>query len=331
MGRIDDFGVVPGVEITVLVDNSADLIVESTETVKRFTKKPLLAEHGLAALIDFEEAGVCILWDAGISQMALLENAERMEIDLTAVDKIALSHGHRDHYAAMTPVIRRVVGKPEPREWAKDASVDEIRSWVERHRVPLIAHPAAFRERWGIGKDGKKHGPHNVPREEWEAAGAEIVLSDGPYRLAPGCWTTGAIPRKSFERSGIPSSLAYREGNEFIRDFLEDDQAVVIHVQDKGLVVLTGCAHSGVINTVRYAREISGVDRVFAVLGGFHLARAKDDEIERTIDELVRMTPEMVVSAHCTGFKAMARFAERMPDRFVQGVVGTRYLLRRRE
>jgi 7,8-dihydropterin-6-yl-methyl-4-(beta-D-ribofuranosyl)aminobenzene 5'-phosphate synthase len=226
-------------------------------------------------------------------------------------------------------VIRRVAGKPEPREWAEDASVEEIRTWVEGHKVPLIAHPAAFRERWGIGQDGKKHGPHNVPREEWEAAGAEIVLSEGPYRLAPGCWTTGAIPRRSFERSGIPSSLAYREGGEFIRDFLEDDQAVVIHVQDKGLVVLTGCAHSGVINTVRYAREISGVDRVFAVLGGFHLARAKDDEIERTIDEFVRMTPEMVVPAHCTGFKAMARFAERMPDQFVQGVVGTRYLLRR--
>jgi 7,8-dihydropterin-6-yl-methyl-4-(beta-D-ribofuranosyl)aminobenzene 5'-phosphate synthase len=329
VGRIDDFGAVQGVEITVLVDNSADLMVESTETVRRFTKEPLLAEHGLAAMIDLEESGVRILWDAGISQMALLENAERMEIDLTAVDKIALSHGHRDHYAAMTPVIRQVAGKPEPREWAKDAPVDEIRTWVEGHKVPLIAHPAAFRERWGIGEDGKKHGPHNVPREEWEAAGAEIVLSAGPYRLAPGCWTTGAIPRKSFEQSGIPSSLAYREGDEFIPDFLEDDQAVVIHVQDKGLVVLTGCAHSGVINTVRYAREISGVDRVFAILGGFHLGRAKDDEIERTIDEFVGMIPEMVVPAHCTGFKAMARFAERMPDQFVQGVVGTRYLLRR--
>lgn len=329
MGKIDDFGVVHGVGITVLVDNSADLMVESTETVKRFTEEPLLAEHGLAALIDLEEAGVRILWDAGISQMALLENAERMKIDLSTVDKIALSHGHRDHYAAMTSVIRQIARKAEPREWAKDVPVEEIRSWVEGQKVPLVAHPAAFRERWGIAQDGRKHGPHNVPREEWEAAGAQIVLSEGPYPLAPGCWTTGAIPRESFERAGIPSSLAYREGDRFIRDSLEDDQAVVILVQDKGLVVLTGCAHSGVINTVRYAREISGVDRVFAILGGFHLGRAKDDEIERTIDEFVRMMPEMVVPAHCTGFKAMARFAERMPDQFVQGAVGTRYLLRR--
>jgi 7,8-dihydropterin-6-yl-methyl-4-(beta-D-ribofuranosyl)aminobenzene 5'-phosphate synthase len=326
MDRIEDLSVAQSVEVTVLVDNSADLMVRSTETVKRFTKEPLLAEHGFAALIDLEEAGVRILWDAGISQMALLDNAERMEIDLTTVDKIALSHGHRDHFAAMTNVIGRVARKPEPREWAKDALVDEIRTWAKGHKVPLIAHPAAFRERWGIAKDGKKYGPHNVPREEWEAAGAEIVLSEGPHRLGPGCWTTGAIPRKSFEQAGMPSSLAYREGHEFIRDSLDDDQAIVIHVRDKGLVVLTGCAHSGVVNTIRYAREISGVDRVFAILGGFHLGRAKENEIERTIDEIVSMMPEMVVPSHCTGFRATARFAERMPDQFVQGIVGTKYL-----
>ena len=94
------------------------------------------------------------------------------------------------------------------------------------------------------------------------------------------------------------------------------------------MVVLTGCVHSGVVNTIHYAREISGVDRVFAILGGFHLSRAKEDEIERTIDEIVGMMPEMIVPTHCTGFKATARIAERMPDQFVQGVVGTKYLLR---
>ncbi len=329
MGRIEDFGVGQGVKITVLVDNTADLIVRSTETVKRFTREPLLAEHGFAALVDLEEVGVRILWDAGISQVALLENAERMKIDLTTVDKIALSHGHRDHFAALTSVIRCVAKKPGAREWARDAPVEEIRTWVKGQKVPLIAHPAAFRERWGIAKDGKKRGPHTVPREEWEAAGAEIVLSEGPYRLGPGCWTTGAVPRKSFEQAGTPASLAYREGDEFIRDRLDDDQAIAIHVQDRGLVVLTGCAHSGVVNTIRHAQKISGVERVFAVLGGFHLARAKEDEIERTIDEIVSMRPEMVVPTHCSGFRATGRFAERMPDQFVQGVVGTKYLLGR--
>lgn len=326
MSRIAEFGQTGGVEITVLVDNRADLLVKSTDSVQRFTDEPLLAEHGFAALIDLKEAGVRILWDAGISPDTLLENARRMEIDLAAVDKIALSHGHGDHYASMTSVIQRITKPPEPREWPADAPLDEIRAWAQVRKVPLIAHPAAFRERWRIAKDDKKHGPHLVPRAEWEAAGAEIILSTEPYQLGPGCWTTGAIPRTSFEEAGTPSSMAYRQGDKFPRDYLDDDQSIVINVEGKGLVVLTGCAHSGVVNTIQFAREISGVDEVQAVLGGFHLGMAKDGEIERTIDEITKVGPKMVMPSHCTGFRAMARFAERMPDAFVLGVVGTRYL-----
>ena len=108
MGRIEDFGSTRDIAITVLVENSADLLARSSETVKRFTKKPLLAEHGFAALVDLKEAGVRILWDAGMTKTVLLENARRMEIDLSKVDKIALSHGHGDHYASMTRVIHSV-------------------------------------------------------------------------------------------------------------------------------------------------------------------------------------------------------------------------------
>lgn len=326
MSRIDGFGQTTGVEITVLVDNWADLLLRSTESVKRFTSEPLLAEHGFAALVQLKDAGISILWDAGISRMALLENAQRMKIDLTTVDKIALSHGHRDHAAAMRDVIDRVARRPVPREWPRDAAIEEIRAWVVGQKVELIVHPAAFRERWGIGKDGKKCGPQLMPRDEWEAAGAEIVLSEGPYRLGPGCWTTGAVPRRSFEQAGTPDSMAHREGELFSRDYLDDDQAIVLHLEDKGLIVLTGCAHSGVVNTVNYAREISGVDRVHAILGGFHLGRAEEDQIERTIDEISAFEPVLVAPSHCTGFSAIARFAERMPDAFVVGAVGTRYL-----
>ncbi|MGD9317729.1 MAG: MBL fold metallo-hydrolase, partial [Anaerolineae bacterium] len=108
MSIIEDFGQTQEVEITVLVDNRADLLVKSTDTVKRFTDKPLFGEHGFAALVDLKAAGVRILWDAGISQIVLLENARRMEIDLATVDKIALSHGHGDHYASMTGVIQQI-------------------------------------------------------------------------------------------------------------------------------------------------------------------------------------------------------------------------------
>ena len=326
MGRIEGFGSTRDVAITVLVENSADLLARSNETVKRFTKKPLLAEHGFAALVDLKEAGVRILWDAGVSETALLENARLMEIDLSSVDAIALSHGHRDHYAAMSEGGQRIARRPESREWPADAPMDEMREWAKARKVPLIAHPAAFRERWGIARDGRKFGPHIAPREEWEVAGAEIALSEGPYKLGPGCWTTGTVPRRSYEQAGTPPSAAYREGDEFMRDLIEDDQAIAIRVKDKGLVVLSGCAHSGIVNTVNYAREISGVDEVHAIVGGFHLAPAKDDEVERTIDEIAALRPKMVVPSHCTGFKAIAEFSRRMPDEFVLGVVGSTYL-----
>jgi 7,8-dihydropterin-6-yl-methyl-4-(beta-D-ribofuranosyl)aminobenzene 5'-phosphate synthase len=326
VGRIEDFGETQDVEITILVDNRADLLVESSDTVKRYTERALLAEHGFSALVDLKDAGVRILWDAGMTKIALVENARRLEIDLSTVDKIALSHGHRDHYEAMTGVIQAVVERASAPEWGTDVTARDVEAWLLRRRVPLVAHPAAFRERWWIDKKGKKHGPHLVPCLEWEAAGAEIILSAGPHMLGPGCWVTGAVPRETFEQAGIGSDRRYREGDRFLPDHLEDDQSIVINVKDKGLAVLTGCAHSGVVNTVNYAQKISGVDRVWAILGGFHLAPAKDQDIERTIDEIEAKQPAMVVPSHCTGFRGIQRFANRMPDQFVLGAVGTRYL-----
>lgn len=326
MSKIKNFGETTNLEITILVDNRADLMLKSTDTVKRFTDKPLLAEHGFSALIDLKPAGVRILWDAGMTRIALPENAERMEIDLSTVDAIALSHGHGDHYAAMTDVIEKIAVRPISREWDADATVEEMENWAAGHPVPLVAHPHVFRERWGIDKAGKKHGPHIVPRRVWEAAGARLTLSETPSQLGPGCWTTGAIPRLSSESAGIPTNLAYRQGSEFIPDYLEDDQAIVINVKGKGLIVLSGCAHSGIVNTTNYAREISGVDKVWGVLGGFHLGRANADDIQYAIDEIKKLNPEIVVPMHCTGFEAINQFAIQMPGAFVAGAVGMRCL-----
>ena len=114
MPMIDCFGETSDVAVTILIDNRADLIVESTETVKVFTDKPLLAEHGFAALVDLRDVGVRILWDAGITSIALPENMARMEIEPGSIDVIALSHGHHDHTAALTAVIRAMALRPKP-------------------------------------------------------------------------------------------------------------------------------------------------------------------------------------------------------------------------
>ena len=326
MTLIPNFGAAEGVAITVLIDNRADLIVKSTRTVKYWTRGPLLAEHGFSALIDVKESGKRILWDAGLTAEALPENMRRMGISASSIHGLAISHGHHDHTAAVSAILKAMDLQPKPREWATGTPVQELRRWAEGQRVPLVAHPAAFRERWGLDQDGKKHGPlAGPPRAEWEALGAELVLSEGPYELAPGCWTTGLVPRLSFEKSGRPTSLAYRDGDAFLKDDLEEDQAVVINIQDKGLVVVSGCAHSGIVNTVNHAREISGMERVYAILGGFHLARANDEEIYRTVEAMQAFQPKWIVPSHCTGFKAMCAFAAAMPTAFLPGIVGAKY------
>jgi 7,8-dihydropterin-6-yl-methyl-4-(beta-D-ribofuranosyl)aminobenzene 5'-phosphate synthase len=327
MHLTERFGQARSVVVTVLVDNRTDMLVESTAAVKRFVDKPLLAEHGLAVLIDLDDGAARILWDAGVTPIALLENMRRMEIDPATIQRIALSHGHDDHTTALTEVLQAMRLRPEFRKWEKDTPVVEMRHWAEGRRVPVVAHPAAFRERWARDPEGIWYGPMlPPPRAEWEAAGAEIVLAEGPYELAPGCWTTGPVPRRSFEHAGIPARLFYRQGDELLPDRIEEDQALVVNIQDKGLIVVAGCAHAGIVNTVEYAREISGVERVWAILGGFHLGRTNEEEVGRTVEALLALRPAVVAPSHCTGFAAIQRFAAAMPGSFVQGLVGTTYL-----
>jgi 7,8-dihydropterin-6-yl-methyl-4-(beta-D-ribofuranosyl)aminobenzene 5'-phosphate synthase len=323
-----DTGYVERVSITILIDNKADLIVKSNDTVVHFTQKPLLAEHGFSALVRIGDAKEKILWDAGVSEGTLVENMRRMKLDPREISMIALSHGHHDHYAGMTALLKEMNLAPEAKEWGKKVSQKEVEDFIAKSKIPIVAHPAAFRERWWKKDNGELEGPlPSPPRLGWEAVGAKIILSPDPYPLGPGCWTTGYIPRKSFEKSGRPTRLLYRNGSEFMPDDLEEDQAIVINVKDKGLIVLSGCAHSGIVNTVNYAKEFTGIDTIYAIIGGFHLARAEEDEIDKTIDFIKKEKPAYVVPSHCSGFQAIRRFSHGMPDEFIEGVVGATYVL----
>ena len=323
----ESFGETSDVTITVLVDNRADLLVRSSAAVKYFTDESLLAEHGFAALVDLRAAGIRILWDAGGTRIALMENLRRMEIDPATITAIALSHGHFDHTAAVTEVLQAMDLKPKSKKWEPGAPMEEMRRWAEGRRVPLITHPTAFRERWHLSRDGSRKGPTPPPpRAEWEALGAQVITTEGPYELGAGCWTTGPVPRASFENSGVSPSMIYRDGDAFRRDVVEEDQAIVLNVRDKGLVVLGGCAHSGIVNTVNRARELSGVGRVWAIVGGFHLAHAADEDLERTIEAVKSYEPVLIVPSHCTGFRATCQFAAQIPHAFMPNVVGAKYL-----
>ena len=324
---IPTFGATRDVSITVLVDNRADLIVKSTESVKYHTDGPLLAEHGYSALIELKGEGRTILWDAGACGATLLENLRRMAIGPGAIDAIALSHGHWDHTGGMVDLLRAMALKPESRDWPADASMEELQRYAEGRRIALVAHPAAFRERWKVAKEGRKTGPAlPPPRAEWEALGAQVVLSEGPHRLAEGCWTTGHVPRRSFESAGRSMERFYREGDRLLPDDVDEDQAIVINLEGKGLVIASGCAHAGIVNTVERARAVSGEERVHAIVGGFHLGGASAEQIDRTVAAVQALDPALIAPTHCTGFEAIGRFASAMPRAFARGLVGTRYL-----
>jgi len=296
------------VTVTTLVDNYATTHLSNTEHIKRWEsgKDPVMAEHGLALLVEVENqegSPRCFMLDTGASGTALLYNMDRMKLDPRKAEFLVISHGHWDHTGSVIPLLQRL-GK----------------------KLPVFVHPEAFRERWKVFPDGRRAGPRQINRQQWEKAGAEITLTRDAQELLPECLVTGEVPRKnSVEKT--PASAYFRDGEDLAPDRIPDDQALVLSLKDRGLVILAGCAHAGIINTIHRAREITGVERIWAVIGGFHLGESDKERIQWTIDEMRAVAPRLVVPSHCTGFEAQATFAQQMPDTFVLSSVGTTFHL----
>lgn len=195
--------------------------------------------------------------------------------------------------------------------------------------MPLLLHPDAFLERKLVFPDGHELNLPPPDRRILSHEGIEFIEERGPsYLLGNLVLVTGQIHRSTpFER-GFPAHYA-RIADQWQQDpLIHDDQAVVIHVKEKGLVILTGCGHAGAINTIRHAQELTGIQKVYAVLGGFHLTGALFEPIiPPTIAALKELNPALIVPAHCTGWKATHALARELPDAFVPNSVGTRFML----
>jgi 7,8-dihydropterin-6-yl-methyl-4-(beta-D-ribofuranosyl)aminobenzene 5'-phosphate synthase len=314
------------VRVTILMDNVTDLLIPDHGPVTRFSAPKalahsaprvrarfadegvpdgLIAEHGFSALVRVEKNGRerTLLFDTGVSPTGVVENMRRLGLSLRDVEVIVLSHGHWDHVTGMEGVART----------------------LGRAGLPVMIHPE-FWNRRRITFPGLD--PAELPstsRSALEGAGFEIVEDRRPsFLLDSSVLITGEVDRTTEFETGFRGHEAFRHGGWQPDPLILDDQAMVLRLAERGLVVLSGCGHAGIVNTVRYAQRLTGQREMAAIIGGFHLSGPMFETIitptVRAFDEL---SAALIVPAHCTGWKAVHQLAARFPDAFVQSTVGT--------
>jgi 7,8-dihydropterin-6-yl-methyl-4-(beta-D-ribofuranosyl)aminobenzene 5'-phosphate synthase len=299
------------VEVTILADNYTDLLLmQSTDVVKRASLAPpraFLAEHGFSCLIKMIDGSEehMVLMDVGVSGTCLLHNAQLLKVDLSKVEALILSHGHFDHCWGLRKILPKV-----------------------SKGIPVVLHPDAFLPRRinlpALGIEFSLPPPvENMLKE----AGMEIRKTREDSILASGCvLVLGEIDRITEFEKGMPGAEAEING-QWVKDSFPDDRGVALKVKNKGLVVIGGCSHAGIINTVKHAQKATGTPKVHAVVGGFHLTGPMmDPVIVPTIREIKEIGPKYVIPTHCTGWRAINQFAKEMPEQFILNTVGTTYI-----
>jgi 7,8-dihydropterin-6-yl-methyl-4-(beta-D-ribofuranosyl)aminobenzene 5'-phosphate synthase len=309
------------VEITSLVDNTIDLLSTNSHpavqslwywcTARQGQKQRVhmpLGEHGFSLFVRVYCGGksTAFLFDAGGSPQVAVANAQTMGLDLGEVEFVVLSHGHYDHFGGLLSVL----------------------SAIGKKGLPLIVHEDMFKPRGTAYKNGNVQ-PYPAFPTTQELSSTELIYTKQPTLYANGVvCVTGEIPRRTSFEQGLLQHQTFRDGAWQPDSAINDERAVILNVKDKGLIVLSGCAHAGIINTLLYAQEISDEKRVHAVLGGFHLAgRSFEPKIGATVTELVKLKPWLVVPSHCTGWRALFAIHEALPEAFVWNSVGNRYQL----
>jgi len=313
---------VDGVEITSLADNTVDFMstIEKKEVhqvrewikdrmgeewMKKHFRLPV-AEHGFSMLIKvFSKEGFhTILFDAGLSREGVVANAKGMGLNLAEIESIVLSHGHYDHFGGMVNVLKV----------------------IDKKKLPIIVHGDMFKIRGAVNPDGTVRKFTKFPPED-QVTPAKYLQTKQPYLLADdNILVTGEIPRKTDFEKGFPRQRVLSDGKWQPDPWVWDDRALVINVKRKGLVVISGCAHAGIVNTTLYAQQITEVAKVHAIMGGFHLAGKEcEPRISPTVEMLRQLNPKIVVPSHCTGWRGKYAIFEAMRRAFVWNSVGNLY------
>jgi 7,8-dihydropterin-6-yl-methyl-4-(beta-D-ribofuranosyl)aminobenzene 5'-phosphate synthase len=314
------------VEITVLVENWVDMLLPDVEfgdgghcvrsgLIEHFDQRetPPQAENGISLLVTARHGRhtSTALFDVGLTGSVLMHNLRALGADASRIEHVVISHGHPDHYGGLYSFLD-----------AFDRT------------IPVATHPDAFLPRYAVMGDGRTSPYYNqsFTLDGIEQRGGRPVLGRGALDLGCGMFTTGFIPRRvPFEGPVAPAEphapglYQVRADGEYGLDEVHDEQGLVVDVKDKGLIVLTGCAHAGVLNTIDRAREICGPKPVHAAMGGFHLGfpTTPRDNVRLTLEGMQERQVAHIIPMHCSGLHTHATFHNELPDRYLQPSVGT--------
>lgn len=256
----------------------------------------VVGEHGFACFIETPDGNY--LFDTG-QGFGILQNAAALKKDLASIQSIMISHGHYDHTGGL-PLVLGVRGA-----------------------VDVFGHPDMFSERYWTNGDERRFIGIPFRREFLEARGARFRFSQEFVEVGPGVWLTGEIPRRTdFEKGDANMIALTTQGETQHPDPLKDDLSLAVDTP-KGLVLVLGCAHAGMVNIIDHIMETLNRDRIYAVIGGTHLGFSGDEQFEETLKTLDRFRIEKIGVSHCTGLIKAAQLHARLGDRFFFGSVGT--------
>ncbi len=301
------------VTVWVLTDNYYDALRPDAKITKRYRVIPgmsIHAEHGLSYYVETVVNGKTsgCMFDYGLDPIGVMNNIGLLGLDLGKANAFSLSHGHFDHWMGAVSILKQ--------NQTKIARGTPFYLGEEAFARRYVLNPGAS-EPTDIGQ---------LKKDDIEAIGLRVVEVKGPTEIIPGAYFTGNIPRiTSYEK--VPPNLLIKRGEKPEPDDFHGEQALFFNLKGKGLVVLSGCAHSGIVNTVKQAQKVADIDKIHAVLGGFHLIGAKPEIIQNTVADIKAMKPDYIAPTHCTGFEGIVAFGKEMPAQFILNTAGTKYTL----